>query len=971
VSDLVASISENSATFASVLKKKKYLTEMSSIFDSSQEKTNGSRLARLLIDGGTEALRKVFHSFIPSSALQTVLNNNLASLENLKKRGKIFDGQWEQLFPSTGDPPDSKTFDITLLHLLLRVICRLTEPVTGWNTMPVETDASREANIVRIKCSRNDLCHSISTDIPDVEFEDRWNKISQSLVALGLDQQEIDRLKTDPIDHDTKRRVDEEVGKWKLDFEPRVQTLEQEVQQLKMHIQAPISGHTAPCEFSSCLPDEVRDVFGRSKEIQQVVEAVQSGTVSIAVITGGPGFGKTTVANKVAHELAKSEDCRSVLCCSLASKTTLKDIATTMILTCSKSHSQPPENPQHWLLDWSKQLMKKVTFVLDNADDIVESGSRVQFVNMLREMRSLSNHNLTFVITTRKTVSAPNYDFEIMNIRLACLSPDEASNLLLSKVQSKETRQKLSQTAKIVTLCGSVPLALCIVGSLLSDYKEDRLIKSLEKEPLVVLQDDEMSLEKAIKTSFDLLNKAEQEALTIMSVFPGSFDSDAAEAVITAGVDTAAQPVLRTLRSLKNRSLLEQPSSCRYEVHQLIQAFVKKVSQDRYSREIVPAEQMACAHFISRLADNADMYWSEDKCKESVEAFNVDRHNFEYFLHLYVHAMEKRDVDCLQSSTSRFLDNFPQKCMYLEMCLLPNFYIMILEKLLNQFQSERQSVQKVDLLCLLANEKRKVGNQTQYKVLIKQAQHVYARRYTEFRTNGLSQVHFFNSYARYLKERRLSRELLNKAYEIALILCRKKLNEQHPETAATLLFIGRRQKSLPQLQEALKLFKRSLGEHFMTAQGHKAIADFYFVHGTDKNSTDEDKVLCIDKSSEHYKEALTMMEKLGMGCHKESILTLKNYGLCHKEKQDFEEAINLLLKAKRVADIELEDDHKWKVMIETQLAVLYHCVGRAEKAKEVMKKGLEMNKKLGRYLSQLANKFEIRQFLKRYPDTLL
>ena len=142
-----------------------------------------------------------------------------------------------------------------------------------------------------------------------------------ALVALGLDQQEIDRLKMDPIDHDTKRRVDEEVGKWKLDFEPTMQNIEQELQQLKMHAQAPISGHAAPCELSSCLPDEVQDVFGRSQEIQHVIEAVQSGRVPIAVITGGPGFGKTTVANKVAHTLAKCEDRRSVLCCSLASKT--------------------------------------------------------------------------------------------------------------------------------------------------------------------------------------------------------------------------------------------------------------------------------------------------------------------------------------------------------------------------------------------------------------------------------------------------------------------------------------------------------------------------------------------------------------------------------------------------------------------------------------------------------------------------
>ena len=57
-------------------------------------------------------------------------------------------------------------------------------------------------------------------------------------------------------------------------------------------------------------------------------------------------------------------------------------------------------------------------------------------------------------------------------------------------------------------------------------------------------------------------------------------------------------------------------------------------------------------------------------------------------------------------------------------------------------------------------------------------------------------------------------------------------------------------------------------------------------------------------------------------------------------------------------------------MVETQLALLYDCVGRIEEAKVTMKKGLEMNKRLGLHISQLANKFEIRYFLKCYPDTL-
>ncbi len=933
---------------------------MSSIFEPSPEKTNGSRLARLLIDGGTQALIGLLHSFIPPSSLQTVLNNNSALLLNLKKNRKLFDGQWEKLFPSSGDPPDSKTFDITLLHLLLREICHLIEPVTGWHKMPADTDNSLEANIVRIKCFRNEMCHSISTEIPKDEFEDKWRKISHSLVALGLEQQKIDYLKTKTIDHDTEQRVDEEVQKWKLDFEPRVQTLEEEVQRLK--VQRPVQlEQTASRELSNCLPDEVQDVFGRSKEIQQIIDAVQSGTVSITIITGGPGFGKTIVANKVAHELVKSEYCRRVLCCSLASNATLKDIATTMILTCSKSHSQPPENPQHWLLNWSKQQSEKVTFVLDNADDVLESGSRDQFVKMLRDMRALSRQNLTFVITSRKTVNTPSYDFKIGNIRLTTLSLESASNLLLSKVHSAEIRQKLSQTTKIVELCGCVPLALCIVGSLLSDYKEDRLIQNLEREPLDVLQDDEISLEKAIETSFALLTPIEQEALAILSVFPGSFDSDAAEAAIVVGPDTGAQPVVRILRSLKNRSLLEQPSSCRYEVHQLIQAFAKKAYQSRYFQAFVQGEKMACAHFISRLADNANMYWSKDNCKESVEVFNEDRHNFEHFLRIFVHAIEKQDVDCLQSSTSKFLDNFLQKCMYLEMCLLPSFYIMFLEKLLNNFETESQPVHTVEILCLLGHEKRKVGNQAQYKDLMKRAKHVYARNYTEFGTNSLSQVYFFNSYARYLFERKLPWEQVNKVDEIALILCRKKLNE-HPETAATLLLVGRHRKGMQYLQEAMDLFKRYLGDHFMTAQCHKAIADFYFVRG----KTDAD----VNRSFEHYEEALNGMEELGMAGHKECILTLKNCGLCYKLKGNFQEAINFLAKAKRVADIELEDDHKWKVMIETQLALLYDRVGRVDDAKRLMKKGLEMNQRLKQSKTILANRFEIKLFLNRYPDTL-
>jgi len=100
--------------------------------------------------------------------------------------------------------------------------------------MPADGDnRSDEANIVRIKCFLNELCHCVSSRIPDGEFEDKWDKISPALVTLRFDPLEIGRLKTKPIDHDTERRVEEEVNKWRLDTEPRLEKLEQDVQQMK------------------------------------------------------------------------------------------------------------------------------------------------------------------------------------------------------------------------------------------------------------------------------------------------------------------------------------------------------------------------------------------------------------------------------------------------------------------------------------------------------------------------------------------------------------------------------------------------------------------------------------------------------------------------------------------------------------------------------------------------------------------
>ena len=165
---------------------------------SSVEKTSGAKLSRLLIDGGTTVLRKIFDGHHPPANLSTDLKANYPILNNLLKKRALHKTQWKKLFPPGGVPSDSKTFDITLLFLLLTNICGLTPPPSGWHRKPPPSDTSHEANLARVKFYRNVLYgHVTTTGVDTPTFSALWTEISGVLVSLGLDQAEVDRLKAE------------------------------------------------------------------------------------------------------------------------------------------------------------------------------------------------------------------------------------------------------------------------------------------------------------------------------------------------------------------------------------------------------------------------------------------------------------------------------------------------------------------------------------------------------------------------------------------------------------------------------------------------------------------------------------------------------------------------------------------------------------------------------------------------------
>ena len=274
---------------------------------SSREKTNGNKLSRLLIDGGTTVLRDIFQRYHPPANLSSGLKTYYVSLNNLLRRRGLNKHQWDKLFPPGGGVPDSNTFDITLLFLLLTNICGLTPPSSGWHTKPSPKDSSLEANLARVKFFRNELYgHVTSTGVDTAIFSSLWQEISASLLSLGLDQAEIKRLKAE---HGGEQDYLDVLFEW-ADSEEDIKTQLKDIRQSQAKIQ----------EVLQIKEDKENEVLKKlavvdtKKVIRNYLDKYQEGTrmsvfekVSFwlndrasdnraIVITGNAGMGKSVIA---------------------------------------------------------------------------------------------------------------------------------------------------------------------------------------------------------------------------------------------------------------------------------------------------------------------------------------------------------------------------------------------------------------------------------------------------------------------------------------------------------------------------------------------------------------------------------------------------------------------------------------------------------------------------------------------------
>ena len=206
-------------------------------FHSSKETTNYARLCRLLVDVGSHVLRETFDKKRPPGNLDKVLLSPSihSALKSLRKKKVINPSQWGKLYPAIKSSVSSRDFDITLLTVLLRNICGLVPPLTGWDTLPPAADTTPEADIVRIKSYRNTVYgHASEASVDEKTFNQYWQDIQDALVRLGGAgyQSAIDDLKKECIDPDFVEYYKELLKEWVMDeksIKERLDAIEEKI----------------------------------------------------------------------------------------------------------------------------------------------------------------------------------------------------------------------------------------------------------------------------------------------------------------------------------------------------------------------------------------------------------------------------------------------------------------------------------------------------------------------------------------------------------------------------------------------------------------------------------------------------------------------------------------------------------------------------------------------------------------------
>ena len=714
-------------------------------------------------------------------------------------------------------------------------------------------------------------------------------------------------------------------------------------------------------EPTSILPDKLPMFIGREEEIRNVISFLTDEDRAVVSLHGGPGFGKTAIAIQVSYKL--SEDHKIPVFFSQLTNATNEDEMIRQLCLDVGVHYE--NDPKSSFILWLRNISRKVIFVMDDVDNLLED--KTSFYGFVRLLRKNSKQHCQIVTTSRMFCEIPDLSTDKVQVEEM---DGEACMELLKKHCSQQDDEFLR---KLAELCGNIPLAMCIAGPLVDDFEDpDELLQYLEKQPMKTLEcsDSDQYVKQAINMSYEKCSDEEKEAFARLSVFEGSFSEDAAKEVIEKDkLDTS-----RILKKLVSRSLIKQPTKHRYSIHLLIKHFLRnkqKCEEQNTERALEPtmrAELLMVKYYLELAHQLTMKSYSKDGCKDNREALKREASNIQNVLKICSQQEDPAgsDIsDCLARSkiyttSAKFFSLFVRT-------IIPGSIVdEFLQQCAKMAKERKQLALKINFDCLLADQERSKTIGRSDKDFISKMEEIkkeFETRYEDLKEDKSLCAHYYFQYAEYLlrqaqyqngkdklKLQIQARDELQKSLELRKtdtsegkadkvfsLLCLGKVCKYISASEYVLNTEGKvatelaRKQARNYYQQAVQLSQENLGEHELTSSCYKNLGDLLLF-------------IYPEIAEENYNIAKIMWENLGLDASERYVLLLNNLGICLSKTSRAKEAIGVLESARDTADKLAQSDEPTvcKTKVYTSLAIAYYLVDRhskeavryAKKAKE-------------------------------------
>lgn len=328
----------------------------------------------------------------------------------------------------------------------------------------------------------------------------------------------------------------------------------------------------------SFLPYDTAHFTGRAEELRSVTTSCPATETALGIVAidGMTGVGKTTLAVRLAHQLAHRYP-EGHLFIDLHGNTHGQspldpDAALErLLLDFGLPAAQIPQDSRQRVARWRAEVAeRRILVVLDNALD----------AKQIRPLLPGTGKALVIITSQQRLAGVDG----VRSRSLDVFSPEDAAELFTKIAGAGRIAGQQDQVAAIVALCGYLPLAVSIVASRFHNrpaWTLDHLIVRLsdERQRLAELSLGDRSVSALFEVSYRNLSAAQRRLYRVLGrVVRFGADVDASTAAVLTNTSEAEAD--RLLEELFDVHMLRQRTAGRYYFHELLHEYARTVGAE-------------------------------------------------------------------------------------------------------------------------------------------------------------------------------------------------------------------------------------------------------------------------------------------------------------------------------------------------------------------------------------------------------